>query len=426
MICNSKRFIWIFATLLLVNIQFSNAVDFELGDIICTEERFKGQSKLLRLASSLEIKSQNLELAELEIARDALIRELDIIPLTLSLDHQFVNSTEFDRPMSKNRSDSSALALKYDLNKLSEWAKRDLTYNRINVISSELRSLQGKHFAEKVAALNDIVESQMLDQILLERRDLVERKIEYYDSLSYFGDLKSEEISISQTEFIELNDKILANEIKRNEKLFFLGLDDLEGFNSNPEDMIIPDSFDDNCIYQPENILQIELALTALNTTLELKNLSRRISFSASVSINQSRANQNYINEIKTGISISLPIFDGGIVNAERQEIMRKLAVENARLRNAKKIAAAEVTQRQNTERVLTSSLRSLSNKASNDLARFNELQKRLKMGESVFIEKSNKRKEYLETVEAFLRLKYDMVAGWYEFLGRLDGFSKI
>ena len=105
---------------------------------------------------------------------------------------------------------------------------------------------------------------------------------------------------------------------------------------------------------------------------------------------------------------------------------MRKLAVENARLRNAKKVASSEVTQRQNTERVLTSSLMSLANKASNDLARFNELQKRLKMGESVFIEKSNKRKEYLETVEAFLRLKYDMIAGWYEFLGRLDGFSKI
>lgn len=426
MICNSKRFIWIFATLLLVNIQFSNSADFELGDIICSEKRFAGQSKLLHLASSLEIESQNLELAELEIARDALIRELNIIPLTLSLDHQFVNSTEFDRPVSKNRSDSSALALKYDLNKLLESAKRDLTYNRINVISSELRSLRGKHFAEKVAALNDIVESQMLDQILLERRDLVERKIEYYNSLSYFGDLKSEEISMSQTEFIELNDKILANEIKRNEKLFFLGLDDLEGFNSSPEDMITPDSFNDNCTYQPENILQLELALIALNITLELKNLSRRTSFSASVSLNQSRANQNYINEIKTGISISIPIFDGGIVNAERHEIMRKLAVENARLRNAKKVASSEVTQRQNTERVLTSSLRSLANKASNDLARFNELQKRLKMGESVFIEKSNKRKEYLETVEAFLRLKYDMIAGWYEFLGRLDGFSKI
>ena len=86
----------------------------------------------------------------------------------------------------------------------------------------------------------------------------------------------------------------------------------------------------------------------------------------------------------------------------------------------------SEVELRRNTEKVLISSLQSLSKKASVDLARYHELQERLKMGESVFIEKSNKRKEYLETMEAFLRLRYDIIAGWYEFLGRLDGFSKI
>jgi outer membrane protein TolC len=254
----------------------------------------------------------------------------------------------------------------------------------------------------------------------------VEKKIEYYKSLRAFGELNSEEISSAQTEFIELNDKILANKIKRNERLFFLGIDKVDTGAKDLLSMSLPTKLAANCSYQTESVKQIELAIGALETNLQLKNLAHRVDVSASASVSQTRTRQNYSDELRAGLSISVPLYDGGVVDAEKNEVIQKISIENKRLRDAKTIEASELTQRKNTEEVIIASLNSLSKKASNDLSRYYELQKRLDMGESVYIEKSNKRKEYLETLEAFLRLKYDMVEGWFDFLGRLDGFSEI
>ena len=367
-----------------------------------------------------------MELEELKIERDALVQKLDIAPVTASLDYQVSNTSSLTNPLSKYKSEASGISFKYDLHKISKEAKQTLIRNNIDVISSKMRSLRGKHAAEKIVAVNDIVESQILDKILIERLSLVEKKIEYYKSLSFFGELKSEEISLAQTEFIEIRDKLLANKIKRNEKLFFLGLDKVNLDIPNSANSDTPNAIESGCTYKTESVIQIELAIAALETNLDLKHLIHRTSVSASISVNQHRVNHDFRDEVQAGLSISVPILDGGVTGVEKNEITQKIYLEKNRLRNAKKIEMSEVELRRNTEKVLISSLQSLSKKASVDLARYQELQERLKMGESVFIEKSNKRKEYLETMEAFLRLRYDIIAGWYEFLGRLDGFSKI
>lgn len=392
----------------------------------CNEKRFQGQAEAVNLARSTSIERHILELSEREVERDALVQKLHITPLGVNFNQSITNTAELAHPLSKNQSETSELALSYNLNTLSRNAQQSLIKNRIQAISSEIRSLKNKHFAEKVNAVNDVVESEALDQTLLERLALVEKKIEYYKSLRAFGELNSEEISSAQTEFIELNDKILANKIKRNERLFFLGIDKVDTGAKDLLSMSLPTKLSANCSYQTESVKQIELAIGALETNLQLKNLAHRVDVSASASVSQTRTRQNYSDELRAGLSISVPLYDGGVVDAEKNEVIQKISIENKRLRDAKTIEASELTQRKNTEEVIIASLNSLSKKASNDLSRYYELQKRLDMGESVYIEKSNKRKEYLETLEAFLRLKYDMVEGWFDFLGRLDGFSEI
>ena len=421
------KFFWLFLTgFMCLTASVSHTRAANLNEGACTEHRFQGQGELLILARETVIERHELELEELKIELDALVQKLDITPVTASLDYQVSNTSSLTNPLSKYKSETSGISFKYDLHKISKEAKQTLIRNNIDVISSKMRSLRGKHAAEKIVALNDIVESQILDKILLERLGLVEKKIEYYKSLSFFGELKSEEISLAQTEFIEIRDKLLANKIKRNEKLFFLGLDKVSLDIPNSANLDTPTVIESGCAYKTESAIQIELAIVALETNLDLKHLIHRMSVSASISINQNRVNHDFRDEVQAGLSISVPILDGGVTGVEKNEITQKIYLEKNRLRNAKKVEISEVELRRNTEKVLISSLQSLSKKASVDLARYQELQERLKMGESVFIEKSNKRKEYLETMEAFLRLRYDIIAGWYEFLGRLDGFSEI
>ena len=171
------KFFWLFLPVFMCFIaSVSHTRASTLNVEACNEYRFQGQGTLLILASETIIDRHELELEELKIERDALIQKLDIVPVTTSLDYQVSNTSSSTNPLSKYKSETSGISLKYDLNKISKEAKQTLIKNNIDVISSKIRSLRGKHTAEKIVALNDIVESQMLDQILLERLGLVEKK----------------------------------------------------------------------------------------------------------------------------------------------------------------------------------------------------------------------------------------------------------
>ena len=52
------------------------------------------------------------------------------------------------------------------------------------------------------------------------------------------------------------------------------------------------------------------------------------------------------------------------------------------------------------------------------------ELLLRKSMGQSVFLEYSNKKLERLEMKEALLRLKADFIIGWIDFLEQVNGFK--
>lgn len=421
------KYFWFFLILLsLLNVGRSWGEESWAANLQCNEERFQGQSEMINLAHSTNIERHILELSDLKMSRGALVQKLNFVPLTVDFNQKVTNSAALNSPLSKNQTDVSELTVSYDLNILSRRTQQKLIKNQIQTISSEIRSLKNRHFAEKVNAINDVVESQILDKILLERQMLVDKKIQYYKSLRDFGELNSEEISLAQSEFIELNDKILANKIKRNERLFFLGVDKVSTDLDTVMFMSLPTKLTDNCSYQTESVKQIELAVAALETNLEIKDIDHQINLLASASISHSRVRGVYTDELSAGISISIPLYDGGVIDAERNEIIDKISIEKRRLHYAKATELSELAQRKNTEEVIIASLESLLKKASSDLSRYHELEKRLEMGESVFIEKSNKRKEYLETLEAFLRLKYDMMEGWFEFLGRLNGFSKV
>ena len=315
------KFFWLFLTVTACfSTSLSNTYASNLGEGVCNENRFRGQNDLLNLASETIIDRHELELEELKIERDALVQKLDITPVTASLDYQVSNTSSLTNPLSKYKSEASGISFKYDLHKISKEAKQTLIRNNIDVISSKMRSLRGKHAAEKIVAVNDIVESQILDKILIERLSLVEKKIEYYKSLSFFGELKSEEISLAQTEFIEIRDKLLANKIKRNEKLFFLGLDKVSLDIPNSANSDTPSVIETGCTYKTESVIQIELAIAALETNLDLKHLIHRTSVSASISVNQHRVNHDFRDEVQAGLSISVPILDGGVTALKKMK----------------------------------------------------------------------------------------------------------
>ena len=136
------KFFWLFLPVFMCFIaSVSHTRAATLTDGACDEFRFQGQGKLLILSRETIIDRHELELEELKIERDALIRKLDITPVTTSLDYQVSNTSSLTSPLSKYKSETSSVSLKYDLNKISEEAKRTLIKNNIDTDLDSINEL---------------------------------------------------------------------------------------------------------------------------------------------------------------------------------------------------------------------------------------------------------------------------------------------
>ena len=80
--------------------------------------------------------------------------------------------------------------------------------------------------------------------------------------------------------------------------------------------------------------------------------------------------------------------------------------------------------RRKKTEGVFILSINSLEKQLNELKTRIEELDLRSSMGQSVFLDYSNKKIEYLELKEGLLRLKTDFLTGWIDFLEQVNGYK--
>jgi len=394
-------------------------------DSVCSEERFQLNLPVITIAKDVVIESQEIEIEKLRQDRSSLVASLETLPVIVSVEQEHTNAAPISRPFSRSYSETTNLSATYDLNLLSKENTSKKIRNRIETVSLDIESKKTKHLLAKLLAANEIFESVILNDIFQRRVDLANRKLRYFEALKVMGDTRLDDISKAKSEILEIEDKILANTIKQNKNLTFLSLD-ISPFQINIQDALRPIKNNDiNCRYNPIGLDQIKLEIDTLETELESLSTLNSMQVSARVVASQTTNTSLYSNDVEFGITFALPIYSGGAKKTERRKISALIEVEKRRMRDLIKQNNEAIANQRDNEKVIFASVRSLEVKVRDLYNVIKELKKRFSMGESVYLDLSAKEREYLETVEALLRLKYDLFAGWYEFLGRVNGFAK-
>ena len=392
---------------------------------MCSEERFQLNLPVINIAKDVVIESQEIDIEKLKQDRRNLVSSLETLPVIVSLEQEHTNSAPVSGMFSRGYSETTSLSATYDLNWLSKENTSKKIRNRIEVVSLDIQSQKTKHLLSKLLAANDIFESVILNEIFQQRVNLANRKLRYYEALKFMGDTRLNDISKAKSEILEIEDKILANKIKQNKNLTFLSLD-ISPFQINIQDALRPIKNNDmNCRYSPVGLDQIELEINRLETELESLSTLNSMQVSARAVASQTTNASSYSNDVEFGITVALPIYSGGAKKTERRKISALIEIEKRRMRDLIQQNDDAITNQRDNEKVIFASVRSLEVKARDLSDVIKELKKRFRMGESVYLDLSAKEREYLETIEALLRLKYDLFASWYEFLGRVNGFAK-
>lgn len=390
----------------------------------CSLNRISNYSQMFSYLDDIIISDFDIEKDKLisEIAK--LHDEAKLLPLSADLTEQLAHETTIGSFHSNDRSESTELTISYDLN----FKKRNIQSSLINekkkLLFSNLQINENKHTSSKINAAIDVLESIELDKIFLKKAVVLSEQFEYYESLRKSGVLKTNEISDIANKLQSNKDKIIANSVKKDDKLFYLTLSSSDFTVFPPIERQILTPITSACIFSAETIKKQKTELKILRVQQKLEAMSSRSKFSFDLGVSQTSTETNYSDEASISLSMKLPLFDGGSSATEKKHLERTIRNKEKNLQRSEQNLIDLFNRRKKTEEVFLLSINTLEKQVYELEERVNELALRKSMGQSVFLEYSNKKLERLEIKEALLRLKADFIVGWMDFLEQVNGFK--
>ena len=390
----------------------------------CSLNRISNYSQMFNYLDGIVISDFDIEKDELisEIAK--LHDEAKLSPLSVDLTEQLAHETEIGSFHSNERSESTELTISYDLNFKKRSLQSSLIKEKKKLLFSNLQINENKHTSSKINAAIDVLESIELDKILLEKAVFLSEQFEYYQALRKSGVLKTNEISDIANKLQNNRDKIIANSVKKDEKLFYLTLSasDFAVFPSVEQQVLLP--ITSACMFSAETIKKQKTEVKILQLQQKLAGISSRSKFSFDIGVGQTTTETNYSDEASISLSMKLQLFDGGSSATEKKHLERTIKNKNKNLHRSEQNLVDLFNRRKKTEEVFLLSINTLEKQIFELEGRLGELALRKSMGQSVFLEYSNKKLERLEMKEALLRLKADFIVGWMDFLEQVNGFE--
>lgn len=381
----------------------------------CGTQRFIGPYDALKYipenlpAIKHEIKAKFREIENLE-------RELNHHDWNVSISQNVETKNFADDQYRRTPGALTALNISYPLNIAKLEHRRRLLKKKLELSKIRLASLQRENISRKLSLLVDLKEAQNLERILNLRLSIKRQLKSYYSTLRENGQPEFEKELQLASEILVLNDQILGNSVNMASTLLQLGLSnepELPGFFEPFK--ILP--FNDGCGFETFELLilktQIEIA------EIELQDLERTFDYAIDFSLNLQTNrvdNQNVTEAASASVNLIVPISDGGRRNTQKIGKIKELNDLKTKFFDLNATFNQENLSYASKEQLFLASLKSIKNDITGVQKRLSELDERERLGQTVFVEKSNLKIEEAALAESLLRLAADLYQEWYKF----------
>ena len=175
------------------------------------------------------------------------------------------------------------------------------------------------------------------------------------------------------------------------------------------------------CSAHLSSYTEAKKSLDLLNVELTDKNLDFSPKINAFIKETENKNNIGYFdNEIKYGVEISFPIFEGGRKIRQRQNILERIENKEYEIKKLQKESVRINKQRAEIEYVLSNSLGIISNTLEEKKSLLIELSERMQLGQSLFVEVSDASLEENILEESGLNLVAQFLIGWVNYLEQI------
>ena len=390
----------------------------------CNLYRFVYFSNLLETSAFLNANiSKNLFI--INDLRSDLSREIgnkNNLPIDISITSQIYNTdsnTFNSQRLSKN--EVNELTGKIGIDLWNELSRRRVSNYKQSLISHDISSLKSSNDAEVIISLIELSKTKSLIKLLEIRESLLNKKVEYFSLRKELGENVSQQLLDTRKSRVENLNKISSANVKVSNLISKLEISyaDYDEILPLPIYLNVKKNF--QCSAQLNSFNKAKKSLDLLNVELTDKTLDFSPKINAFVKETKNKNNIGYFdNEIKYGVEISIPLFEGGRKIRQRQNILERIENKEYEVKKLQKESERINKQRTEIEYVLSNSLKIISDTLMEKKSLLIELSERMQLGQSLFVEVSDASLEENLLEESGLNIVAQFLIGWVNYLEQL------
>ncbi len=390
----------------------------------CNLYRFVYFSNLVETSAFLNanISKNSFKINDLKADLNRELGNKNNLPIDISITSQIykTDSNTFNsQRLSKN--EVNELTGKIGIDLWNELSRRRVSNYKQSLISHDISSLKSSNDAEVIISLIELSKTKSLIKLLEIRENLLTQKVEYFTLRKELGENVSQQLLETRKSRVENLNKISSANVKVSNLISKLEISykDYDEVLPLPTYLNVEKNF--KCSAHLVSYTEAKKSLELLNVELTDKNLDFGPKINAFIKETENKNNIGYFdNEIKYGVEISFPLFEGGRKIRQRQNILERIENKEYEIKKLKKESVRINKQRAEIEYVLSNSLGIISNTLEEKKSLLIELSERMQLGQSLFVEVSDASLEENLLEESGLNLVAQFLIGWVNYLQQI------
>ena len=390
----------------------------------CNLYRFVYFSNLIETSAFLNanISKNSFKINDLKADLNREIGNKNNLPIDITITSQIykTDSNTFNsQRLSKN--EVNELTGKIGIDLWNELSRRRVSNYKQSLISHNISSLKSSNDAEIIISLIELSKTKSLIKLLEIRENLLTQKVEYFSLRKELGENVSQQLLETRKSRVENLNKISSANVKVSNLISKLEISykDYDEVLPLPTYLNVEKNF--KCSAHLNSYTEAKKSLDLLNVELTDKNLDFGPKINAFIKETENKNNIGYFdNEIKYGVEISFPLFEGGRKIRQRQNILERIENKEYEVKKLQKESVRINKQRAEIEYVLSNSLGIISNTLEEKKSLLIELSERMQLGQSLFVEVSDASLEENLLEESGLNLVAQFLIGWVNYLEQI------
>ena len=272
-----------------------------------------------------------------------------------------------------------------------------------------------------IISLIELSKTKSLIKLLEIRESLLNKKVEYFSLRKELGENVSQQLLETRKSRVENLNKISSANVKVSNLISKLEISYADYDEILPLPIYLNVKKDYQCSAQLNSFNKAKKSLDLLNVELTDKTLDFSPKINAFIKETENKNNIGYFdNEIKYGVEISIPLFEGGRKIRQRQNILERIENKEYEVKKLQKEGERINKQRTEIEYVLSNSLEIISDTLMEKKSLLIELSERMQLGQSLFVEVSDASLEENLLEESGLNIVAQFLIGWVNYLEQI------